>query len=121
MSTSTSTTHGTSRPQGAQPDHSELDTLCVNTIRTLAMDAVQAANSGHPGTPMALAPVGYTLWQRHLRFDPFAHVPRAEAAAAALRARATHVDSWRTSSDESLSPGMSKVVISTHTCVSCTR
>ncbi len=42
----------------------------VNTIRTLAMDAVQAANSGHPGTPMALAPVVYALWQRHLRFDP---------------------------------------------------
>ncbi len=42
----------------------------INTIRTLAMDAVQAANSGHPGTPMAMAPVAYTLWQRHLRFDP---------------------------------------------------
>jgi transketolase len=42
----------------------------INTIRTLAMDAVQAANSGHPGTPMALAPVGYWLWQRVLRFDP---------------------------------------------------
>lgn len=42
----------------------------INTIRTLAMDAVQAANSGHPGTPMALAPVAYTLWQRYLRFDP---------------------------------------------------
>lgn len=42
----------------------------VNTIRTLAMDAVQAANSGHPGTPMALAPVVYTLWQQFLRFDP---------------------------------------------------
>ncbi len=42
----------------------------VNTIRTLSMDAVQAANSGHPGTPMALAPVVYDLWQRHLRFDP---------------------------------------------------
>jgi transketolase len=42
----------------------------VNTIRTLSMDAVQAANSGHPGTAMALAPVVYTLWQRHLRFDP---------------------------------------------------
>ena len=42
----------------------------VNTIRTLCMDAVQAANSGHPGTPMALAPVVYALWQRHLRFDP---------------------------------------------------
>jgi transketolase len=48
----------------------ELDLLCVNTIRTLSMDAVQAANSGHPGTPMALAPVGYYLWQRILRYDP---------------------------------------------------
>src|SRR5210317_1627637 len=46
------------------------DQLCINTIRTLAMDAVQAANSGHPGTPMALAPVGYWLWNRLLRFDP---------------------------------------------------
>jgi transketolase len=47
-----------------------LDTLCINTIRTLSMDAVQQANSGHPGTPMALAPVAYCLWQNHLRFDP---------------------------------------------------
>ena len=47
-----------------------LDTLCVNTIRTLAMDAVQQANSGHPGTPMAMAPVAYALWQWHMRFDP---------------------------------------------------
>jgi transketolase len=47
-----------------------LDQLCVNTIRTLAMDAVQQANSGHPGTPMAMAPVAYALWQRVLRFDP---------------------------------------------------
>lgn len=46
------------------------DQLCINTIRTLAMDAVQAANSGHPGTPMALAPVAYCLWNRFLRFDP---------------------------------------------------
>ncbi|MGH6884450.1 MAG: transketolase [Geminicoccales bacterium] len=46
------------------------DMLCINTIRTLAMDAVEAANSGHPGTPMALAPVAYTLWQQFLRFDP---------------------------------------------------
>jgi len=45
------------------------DVLCINTIRTLAMDAVQKANSGHPGTPMALAPVAYTVWQRALRFD----------------------------------------------------
>src|ERR1022692_869727 len=47
-----------------------LDQTCINTIRTLSMDAVQAANSGHPGTPMAMAPVVYTLWQRFLRFDP---------------------------------------------------
>ncbi|MFC6340019.1 transketolase [Pseudomonas sp. CCM 7891] len=47
-----------------------VDTLCINTIRTLAMDAVQKANSGHPGTPMGLAPVGYTLWQRFLRYHP---------------------------------------------------
>jgi transketolase len=46
------------------------DELVINTIRTLAMDAVQQANSGHPGTPMAMAPVVYTLWQRFLRFDP---------------------------------------------------
>jgi len=48
----------------------DFDQLAVNTIRTLSMDAVQQANSGHPGTPMAMAPVAYTLWQRHLRFDP---------------------------------------------------
>src|SRR5215213_8585358 len=47
-----------------------VDQLCINTIRTLAMDAVQQADSGHPGTPMAMAPVAYTLWQRFLRFDP---------------------------------------------------
>jgi transketolase len=47
-----------------------IDTLCINTIRTLAMDAVQQANSGHPGTPMGLAPVAYTLWQQFLRYDP---------------------------------------------------
>src|SRR5262245_25346858 len=51
-------------------DVDALDRLCVNTIRTLSMDAVQQANSGHPGTPMAMAPVVYDLWQRHLRFDP---------------------------------------------------
>ena len=47
-----------------------LDELCINTIRTLAMDAVQKANSGHPGTPMALAPLCYVLWTRHLRHNP---------------------------------------------------
>jgi transketolase len=49
---------------------SELDQLSINTIRTLSIDAVQAANSGHPGTPMALAPLAYTIWNRILRFDP---------------------------------------------------
>src|SRR5579863_1644076 len=48
----------------------DIDLLCINTIRTLSMDAVQQANSGHPGAPMALAPVAYTLWQQFLRFDP---------------------------------------------------
>ncbi len=48
----------------------DADQLCVNTIRTLSMDAVQQAKSGHPGTPMALAPLIYTLWNRVLRFDP---------------------------------------------------
>ena len=55
------------------PDSSvqqSIDQLSINTIRTLSMDAVQAANSGHPGTPMAMAPVAYTLWQEFLRFDP---------------------------------------------------
>lgn len=47
-----------------------IDAQCINTVRTLAMDAVQQANSGHPGTPMALAPVAYTLWQNFLRFSP---------------------------------------------------
>ena len=48
----------------------KLDQLCVNTIRTLSIDAVQQAKSGHPGTPMALAPLVYTIWNRVLRFDP---------------------------------------------------
>src|SRR6202140_2878980 len=48
----------------------QLDQLCINTIRTLSMDAVQKANSGHPGAPMALAPVAYCLWQQFLRYDP---------------------------------------------------
>lgn len=48
----------------------QLDALSINTIRTLAIDAVQQANSGHPGAPMGLAPVAYELWQRFLRYDP---------------------------------------------------
>ena len=47
-----------------------IERLTIDTIRTLSMDAVQKANSGHPGTPMALAPVGYTLWSQFLRYDP---------------------------------------------------
>jgi transketolase len=48
----------------------DLDRLCIDTIRTLSMDAVQRANSGHPGTPMALAPLAYTIFTRHLRHNP---------------------------------------------------
>lgn len=48
----------------------QIETLSINTIRTLSMDAVQKANSGHPGAPMALAPVAYVLWQEFMRFDP---------------------------------------------------
>ncbi len=54
----------------SDPSQAQLDQLCINTIRTLSMDAVQQANSGHPGAPMGLAPVAYCLWQRFLRFDP---------------------------------------------------
>ena len=64
----TATTHV---PMAGTPgDVPEIDALAINTIRTLSMDAVQAANSGHPGTPMALAPVAYALWQHRLRYDP---------------------------------------------------
>ena len=50
--------------------HLDIDRLAVNTIRTLAIDAIQKANSGHPGTPIDAAPTAYTLWQRFLRYDP---------------------------------------------------
>ena len=56
------------RGTGASP----LDELCIDTVRTLSMDAVQQANSGHPGTPMALAPLAYLIFTRHLRYDPTA-------------------------------------------------
>ena len=48
----------------------DLDRMAIDTIRTLSMDAVEAAKSGHPGTPMALAPVAYTVWRDFLRYDP---------------------------------------------------
>src|SRR5881296_377346 len=60
-----------STTQVAQPmADAGLDQLCINTIRTLSIDAVQQARSGHPGTPMALAPLVYTIWNRIMRFDP---------------------------------------------------
>src|SRR6266481_80042 len=56
--------------QGEAATKASLEQKSINTIRTLSMDAVQEANSGHPGTAMAMAPVVYTLWQDVLRFDP---------------------------------------------------
>ena len=52
------------------PGLSKLDELCVNTIRFLTLDAVEKAKSGHPGMPMGMAPAAYTLWTRHLKFNP---------------------------------------------------
>src|SRR6202048_4905406 len=64
------TSQNAAHARSSTSDETDLDELCINTIRTLSMDAVQKANSGHPGTPMALAPVAYALWQQFLRFDP---------------------------------------------------
>jgi transketolase len=52
------------------PGLTELDELCIQTIRFLAIDAVQKANSGHPGMPMGMAPAAFVLWDRHLRHNP---------------------------------------------------
>ncbi len=68
-SSKTSTGYAARSPQQAATERHNLDRLAIDTIRTLAMDAVEKAKSGHPGTPMALAPVAYTLWQDLLRFD----------------------------------------------------
>jgi len=57
-------------PRAVATAKRDIDLTCIDTIRTLAMDAVEQAKSGHPGTPMALAPAAYTLWQRVLRYDP---------------------------------------------------
>jgi transketolase len=70
MSAKSSTIRRIDTPGSETREAGALDQLCINTIRTLAMDAVQQANSGHPGTPMALAPLVYTIWQNFLRFDP---------------------------------------------------
>ncbi len=56
--------------EGVSVSQPNIDQLCINTIRTLSIDAVQQANSGHPGAPMGLAPVVYSLWQSFLRYDP---------------------------------------------------
>jgi transketolase len=66
------TTHTVDAPGSAmgKPFEDDLDRLCINTIRTLAIDAIQKAQSGHPGTPMGMAPVVYNLWQKRLNFDP---------------------------------------------------
>ena len=55
---------------GAQHHDAAFEQKCINTIRFLAVDAVQKANSGHPGMPMGAAPMAYVLFTRHLRFDP---------------------------------------------------
>jgi transketolase len=57
-------------PTADRKPEEQSELICINTIRTLSMDAVQKANSGHPGTPMALAPVAYVLWDRFLRHNP---------------------------------------------------
>ena len=62
--------HATSAESYAALPRDSIDQLAIDTIRTLSMDAVQKAKSGHPGTPMGMAPVGYTLWQHALRYDP---------------------------------------------------
>src|SRR3954465_14646114 len=69
-STDTATAPRAAAPSSSSGSGQSLDDLCINTIRTLAMDAVQKADSGHPGTPMALAPLAYVLWTRHLRHNP---------------------------------------------------
>jgi transketolase len=65
-----SDTETTTRAVDQLKEDGSIERLTIDTIRTLSMDAVQKANSGHPGTPMALAPVGYTLWSQFLRYDP---------------------------------------------------
>ena len=54
------------------PAPAELDLLCINTLRTLAIDVIQKADSGHPGLPLGAAPMAHVLWQRHLKHCPTA-------------------------------------------------
>src|SRR3954465_1627520 len=69
-STNTATAPRSAGPSSTSEARQSIDDLCINAIRVLAMDAVQKADSGHPGTPMALAPLAYVLWTRHLRYNP---------------------------------------------------
>src|SRR3954468_17694043 len=69
-STDTATAPRAAAPSSSSGPGQSLDDLCINAIRVLAMDAVQKADSGHPGTPMALAPLAYVLWTKHLRYNP---------------------------------------------------
>src|SRR3979490_658525 len=64
------TSQNAAQARSSTSEEVDLDELCITPIRTLSMDAVQKANSGHPGTPMALAPVAYVLWDRFLRHNP---------------------------------------------------
>src|SRR6476646_3552665 len=63
-------TRSASSSSPSTPSGQSLEDLCINAIRVLSMDAVQKADSGHPGTPMALAPLAYALWTQHLRYNP---------------------------------------------------
>jgi transketolase len=74
--------------------HSDIDQLAINTIRMLAIDAVQKANSGHPGTPMDAAPTAYVLWQRFLRYDPADPHWLDLLATKNIRARVVSMPSW---------------------------
>src|SRR3954465_13895480 len=69
-STDTATAPRAAAPSSSSGPGQSLDDLCINAIRVLSMDAVQKADSGHPGTPMALAPLAYVLWTRHLKYNP---------------------------------------------------
>ena len=72
----------------ANTTNDPLDELCINTIRTLSMDAVQQPSSGHPGTPMGAAAMAYTLWTRFLRHNPATRTGRTTTVSCSARRRA---------------------------------
>lgn len=80
--------HASTGTQKQPLNQDDLDQLCINTIRFLAVDAVQKANSGHPGLPMGDAPLAYVLWTRFLRYDPLKpHWPNRDRFVLSARAR----------------------------------